>query len=197
MSRMSDDSAGSNAAARIETERLLLRAFDESDVGEVAFFADPEVMRYIPRGAWKREDVASIFPRVVARRRDEWRDAGYGMWAVVLKQTGKVIGNCGLQRLEDTDEIEVYYLLDKPHWNQGIATEATRAALRFAHERGLKNIVAVAMPENGASQRVMAKAGMSHIGRARHYGLELVKYEMPSTRETKAEPAPAAGNPRA
>lgn len=182
---------------RIETERLILRAFEDDDVDDVVFFADPEVMRFIPRGAWKREEVESIFPRMVARRREEWQNIGYGMWAVVLKETGAVIGHCGLQRLEDSDEIEVYYLLDKPYWNRGIATEATLAALRFADELGLKNIVAVAMPENGASQRVMEKSGMTHAGRAHHYGLELVKYELSSTREAKAESVRSGGNPKA
>ena len=194
---MSDGAAPFGLAPRIETERLILRAFEEDDVGDVAFFADPEVMRFIPRGAWKREDVASIFPRMVARRSEEWRSAGYGMWAVVLKKTGVVIGHCGLQRLEDSDEIEVYYLLDKAHWNRGIATEATHAVLGFAAKLGLKNIVAVSMPENGASQRVMQKSGMTHVGRERHYGLELVKYELSSTRDARAESARIGGNPTA
>jgi len=194
---MSDATVGEKRVPRIETARLILRAFENDDVRDVTFFTDPEVMRFIPRGAWKPEDVASIFPRLVARRSEEWRDVGYGMWAVVLKKTGAAIGHCGLQRLEDSDEIEVYYLLDKPYWNQGIATEATLAALRFAHERGLKNIVAVAMPENGASQRVMQKVGMKHVGHAQHYGLELVKYELPSTRDAKAESARVGGNPKA
>jgi ribosomal-protein-alanine N-acetyltransferase len=192
---MSDAPQG-GIAPRIETERLILREFDDGDVGDVAFFTDPDVMRFIPRGAWKRGEVESIFPRMVARRSDEWRNTGYGMWAVVLKSSAAVIGHCGLQRLEDSDEIEVYYLLDKPHWNQGIATEATLAALRFADELGLKNIVAVAMPENGASQRVMQKAGMTHVDRAHHYGLDLVKYELRSTREAKAESARGDGNPK-
>ena len=194
---MSDGAARIDVVPRIETERLILRAFEEDDIGDVAFFADPEVMRYIPRGAWKREEVGSIFPRMVARRREEWRNVGYGMWAVVLKKTGAVIGQCGLQRLDDGDEIEVYYLLDKPHWNKGIATEATLAALRFAKGLGLKNIVAVAMPENGASKRVMQKSGMTHVGRAYHYGLGVVKYELSATRVAKADSARDGGKPHA
>ena len=184
-------------APQIETERLILRAFEPSDAPSVMFYADPEVMRYIPRGPWKSDDVEAGFLRMVENRRVQWQSVGFGMWAVVLKQTGVVIGHCGLQRLEAGDEIEVFYLLDKPYWNQGIATEAARATLRFAEERGLNNIVAVAMPENGASQRVMAKAGMTHVGRATHYGFELVKYAMTSTRATKAESTPGGGKPSA
>ena len=186
-----------DGAPRVETERLILRAFEESDASSVMFYADPEVMRYIPRGPWGRDDVEGKFTRMLDVVRDRWRDNGFGMWAVELKQTGVVIGHCGLQRLEAGDEIEVFYLLDKPYWNQGIATEAARATLRFATQRDLRNVVAVAMPENGASQRVMAKAGMTHVGRANHYGFELVKYAMTSTRPTQAESAPAGGNPGA
>jgi len=58
------------------------------------------------------------------------------MWAVVLKRTGAVIGHVGLQNLEGGDEIEIYYLLDKPHWDQGLATEAATAVYRFAREKG-------------------------------------------------------------
>jgi len=191
------DSSRSDGAPRIETERLVLRAFEADDAPSVAFYADPEVMRYIPRGPWDRDDLEGRFKRMLDLVRDRWRDNGFGMWAVELKQTGVVIGHCGLQRLESGDEIEVFYLLDKPYWSRGIATEAARATLRFAAQRGLKNIVAVAMPENGASQRVMAKAGMTHVGRATHYGFELVKYAMLSTRASKAESAPAGGKPSA
>lgn len=194
---MSDVEAAGGTVPRIETERLLLREFEPSDGHSVTFYADPEVMRYIPRGPWRSDDVEPGFLRMIAFRHAQWQSAGFGMWAIVLKQTGVVIGHCGLQRLESVDEIEVFYLLDKPYWNQGIASEAALATLRFAAEHDLKNIVAVAMPENGASQRVMAKVGMTNVGRAQHYGFELVKYAMTSTRAAEAESAPSGGNPSA
>ena len=190
------DAAG-GSAPRVETERLILRAFEERDASSVMFYADPEVMRYIPRGPWKSDDVEAGFLRMIEHRRAQWRSVGFGMWAVELKQTSVVIGHCGLQRLEGGDEIEVYYLLDRPYWNQGLATEAARAVLRFAAERGLTNIVAVAMPENGASQRVMWKAGMTRVGRAKHFGLELVKYVASDAGDERAESERDAGNERA
>lgn len=192
---MSDGSR--DAVPRIETERLVLREFEPRDAPSVTFYADPDVMRFIPRGAWKREDVEDGFLRMVDHRHAQWQSVGFGMWAIELKRSGAVIGHCGLQRLENGDEIEVYYLLDKPYWNQGIATEAARAALAFAAARGLRNIVAVAMPENIPSQRVMEKAGMIHVGRARHFGFELVKYAAPAGDGSRAESAPAGGNPSA
>ncbi len=165
-------------APTIATERLALRPFDEADADSVGFYADPDVMRYIPRGPWPKEGVRDGFMRMVASRREQWRTLGMGMWAVTLRETGAVIGHCGLQPLQDSAEIEVFWLLDKPHWNAGIATEAAKAALRFGFEQAtLPRIVAIAMPENIASRRVMEKAGMRFVGEATHYGLRCIKYE--------------------
>jgi RimJ/RimL family protein N-acetyltransferase len=162
----------------VETARLLLRPFAADDVDAVAFYADPDVMRFIPRGAWKRADLPSVFVAMVERRAQQWAARSYGMWAIVFKENGAVIGHCGLQPLEDSGEIEVFYLLDKPYWGRGIAVEAAVASIGFGFEHaGLKRIVAVAMKENAASQRVMQKAGMRFAGPARQYGLDLIKYE--------------------
>ena len=171
---MSDATIG--CAPRIETERLVLRGFEEGDIASIGFYADPDVMRFIPRGAWDPAKLGEGFARLLERRRDEWQRVGYGMWAVELKRTGTVVGHVGVQNLEGGDEIEIYYLLDKPHWNQGLATEAAAAAFRFAREKGLRNIVAIALPDNIASQMVMRKIGLTHAGTAQHYGLECVKY---------------------
>ena len=161
----------------IETERLLLRPFEESDIGAVGFYTDPRVMRYIPQGAWSAAELPDKFARMIAVTRERWRQYGYGMWAIALKASGRVIGHGGLQRLPDADEVELFYLLDHPHWNRGLATEAAEAMLRFAFEEaGLRRIVAIALPENVASTRVMEKAGLRRVGEAKHYGLTCIKY---------------------
>jgi len=167
-------------APTIETGRLRLRAFEEGDIRDVVFYADPEVMRYIPGGARDPAVLDTRFRAQLVNAGDQWSRHGFGMWAVVLGTSGSVIGHCGLQHLPgSSDEIEVYYLLDKPHWNQGLATEATRAALTFGFDRaGLQRIVAIAMPENVASQRVMQKAGMRLEGAAHHYGIDCIKYSL-------------------
>ncbi len=163
----------------IETGRLQLRPFEEGDANSVGFYADPDVMRYIPGGAGDPALLDSRFRARLAKTSDQWTRHGFGMWAIVLKSSGSIIGHCGLQHLPDGDEVEVYYLLDKPFWNQGIATEATRAALAFGFERaGLERIVAIAMPENVASRRVMEKSGMRLEGAAHHYGIDCVKYAL-------------------
>ena len=165
------------APPTVRTSRLLLRLFQESDLPDVGFYTKPSVMRYIPRGAWTADELAEKFSRMLVVTRERWRQYGYGMWAIVLGTPGQVIGHCGLQNLPDADDVELFYLLDEPNWNKGLASEAARAVLRFGFERtGLQRIVAIAMPENVASLRVMEKAGMRRVGEATHYGLHCIKY---------------------
>jgi RimJ/RimL family protein N-acetyltransferase len=163
----------------IETHRLLLRGFEEGDASSVGFFADPDVMRYIPGGPGDPALLDSRFRARLVKIAEQWTRHGFGMWAIVLKESGSVIGQCGLGYIPDSDEVEVYYLLDKPYWSRGIATEATIAALAFGFERaGLERIVAIAMPENVASRRVMEKSGMRLEGAAHHYDMDCVKFAL-------------------
>ena len=101
-------------APTIETERLRLRAFDESDAAAVQFYADPDVMRFIPGGARDRASLESRFGAQVAAARELWSRDGFGMWAVELKNFGKVIGHCGLQHLPGSQDIEVTVLCEEP-----------------------------------------------------------------------------------
>jgi ribosomal-protein-alanine N-acetyltransferase len=110
------------------------------------------------------------------------------MSAVVERASGRVIGACGLQLLEDGPEVELGYRLGRASRGHGYATEAARVWLEYGFETlGLDRIVAVAWPENTASWRVMEKCGMRLVGPGHHYGHETVLYEL--TREGRAAPA--------
>jgi RimJ/RimL family protein N-acetyltransferase len=163
----------------VETDRLLLRMFRPED-GEVLYdrlWTDPLVMRYVQPGGWPhpREEAAALIGRMLER----WRERGFGQWAVVPKEEGELIGYCGLKYLDDTPEVELLYGVRHTHWGRGLVTEAARATLRFAFEETpLAEVVAVALPDNAASQRVMEKCGMRREGMARHYGFDLVRYSI-------------------
>lgn len=102
---------------------------------------------------------------------------GFGVSAVLRKSDGEFIGWGGLQPLEDSGEIEVGYGFDTPHWGRGYATEMAEAWLRYGFEEaGLERIVAVAVPENTASRRVMEKLGMKFEKYAEHYQNQCVRY---------------------
>ena len=117
----------------LETERLLLREFVPEDVDALAaVLSDPETMRYYP-AVLDRAGVAAW----IDRNRRRYADAGHGLWAMILKSNGEVIGDCGLTRqtVDDVDEIEIGYHVRRDLWGQGYAPEAARACRDYGFER--------------------------------------------------------------
>ena len=148
----------------IETERLVLRVWTAEDASALYTLAsDPEVMRYVDDGKpWTDPARAREF---VGRIAECWRVNGYGRWAVVERDGGRVVGSCGFGPLAETGEIDFGYIFARDCWGRGYATEAARAALREGFERlGLKEVVANTVPENTASRRVLEKLGFEHRG---------------------------------
>jgi RimJ/RimL family protein N-acetyltransferase len=156
----------------IETERLVLRRFTPGDLDAlVGLRADPLVMRYI--GDQSREKVEQRLGYYISH----YEPHGFGMWAVIDKTTAALIGWCGLIFLDQTPEVEVGYGVAREHWGKGLMTEAARACLRYGFEQAaLERIVAVAMPENSASRRIMEKLGMRYEKMVHHYGKDLAYY---------------------
>ena len=90
------------------------------------------------------------------------------MFALVERETGAVVGFCGLVHFGGRADPEIKYALLRTVWGRGLATEAARALLGYgAADHGLKMIIATVAPDNHASQRVLAKAGMER-GALRH-----------------------------
>jgi ribosomal-protein-alanine N-acetyltransferase len=158
----------------IETERLILRMFATEDALTLhRIWNDEEVMKYIEGWRPSLEDARGAMTRVV----QHWRDKGFGQWAVVHRGDGKLVGYAGFKHLDQTPEVELLYGIDKPYWNCGYTTEASRACLRYVFENaGLDRIVAVADPKNIGSWRVMEKLGMRREKIARYYNHDLVYY---------------------
>lgn len=162
-------------APRLLTARLTLRGFTAEDFDEFAAMrADAEVMRYIGlTGAQAREQSEAW----LEKNRKRWADEGFGMWAVTDRRDGRLLGWCGLSRLENTREVELGYGLRRDAWGRGLTTEAARASVRYGfEEKSAGRIVAVAMPENTASRRVMEKLGMRYVRKDFFYGSGVVYY---------------------
>lgn len=162
----------------ITTERLLLRPFRESDAEPLhRILAGEDILRYFPS---PRSPSLEQVQRFIAGQLKHWEDRGYGWWAVVPQGQDRLIGWCGLQYLPDTDETEVAFLLDKPYWGQGLATEAGLTSLHFGFEQlGMQNpIVAIVHLENKASQRVIEKLGMARTRQAEYFGIDCYRYEI-------------------
>jgi|WetSurMetagenome_2_1015567.scaffolds.fasta_scaffold366777_2 [ribosomal protein S5]-alanine N-acetyltransferase len=162
----------------IETPRLLIRSFTEDDA-EAMFkvFGDPETMRFFSIWLAKSVDNARGFIRWVTGME---RDFGYSFWAVVEKQTGEVIGDCGLAPLEgEGPEVELGCDLRRDHWNMGYATEAGAACLEYGFSvLKLDHIIAVTHPDNIGARHVLEKLGMKLEGRGQHYGAESLVFNL-------------------
>ena len=142
------------------TERLTLRHLTLGDVDAVfAVIGDPETMKFYPQ-RFTRQDAV----RWVTKSQERYRRDGYGLFAVVLKSNGEVIGTCGLmlQDIEGGPVLEVGYHFRREHWGHGYATESARACMTYAFERlGAEKVVSLILPENVPSRRVAGRNGMT------------------------------------
>lgn len=146
---------------KIETARLLMRMYQPDELETVyRLVTDADVRTYMPAPPGyviTREDVLSSLPRRLAR----WRERDFGQLGVFEKAGEKLIGYCGLQQLDKSPEIEIYYGFFKEAWGKGYATEVAKAFLRFGFETvKLEKIVGVTHPENLSSQKVLRKIGL-------------------------------------
>jgi ribosomal-protein-alanine N-acetyltransferase len=161
----------------IETERLILRPLGEADLDDLAaLHADPDVTRFLSGGRPRsREEMAEKLYRAV----EHWRLHGFGMFALLEKEDSRFAGHCGVGYFHGLADAELAYSLARRCWGRGLATEAVRAVLRHAFEAvGLPRVVGVAVVENVASQRVMARAGMALQGPYEFDGRQAVLYAL-------------------
>jgi ribosomal-protein-alanine N-acetyltransferase len=146
----------------IETDRLVLRDLEPEDENALAaMFADEEVMRWIGAGGVLGGDVAR---RVIERERGHYAERGWGEWATTERDSGRMIGLCGLilwPDIEGREELEVAYILAHDTWGRGYATEAA-AAVRDVGRTIRPDLISVIYPDNAASIRVAHKIGMTH-----------------------------------
>jgi RimJ/RimL family protein N-acetyltransferase len=143
------------------TPRLVLRAWCDDDLAPfAAMSADPEVMRFLPG---PRDRAAS--DEVAARIQAHFDAHGFGLWVVETPELA-FAGCIGLLRpsyhTHFTPCLEVGWRLARAAWGHGYATEGAQAALRFGFEvLGEREIVAMTVPANQASRRVMERLGMT------------------------------------
>ena len=149
--------------AELQTDRLLLRRWRETDIaGFARLCADPEVMKFIGNGETRTANQAE---RAVRTFEAEWESKGYGLFAVELRASGDFLGFAGLSTPDFLPEVmpavEIGWPFDRTHWGNGYATEAATAALQFGRNvRGLGPIVSICQTGNDASRRIMQKLGM-------------------------------------
>lgn len=146
---------------RLETDRLILRSWRESDITAFAeMSADAEVMRFFP-STLSAEQSSAVIAAIQARV----RETGYGFHAVEEKASGDFVGFVGLSvpnfEADFLPAVEIGWRIARPHWRKGFAKEAAREALRHGVEdRGLREIISIAPTINRPSISVMQAIGM-------------------------------------
>jgi ribosomal-protein-alanine N-acetyltransferase len=144
----------------LESDRLAFRHLSLDDLDALAAIqADPEVMHYFPSGPRSRDETRRDLERCIALQSQH----GFSLWAAIDKAAGRLIGRCGLlpQSLQGREEVEIAYLIARPQWGLGLATEAARSIRDHGFDRlGLDRLVSIIHRDNLASRRVAEKAGL-------------------------------------
>jgi RimJ/RimL family protein N-acetyltransferase len=164
----------------LQTARLRLRPFAEADgPAHLALYQDPEVTRQLGGGPFVGDQIAVRSRRAVEKFVRHWAEKRFGVFAVEDRATGRFLGQCGLNTMEELGEVEVLYALERAAWGRGLATEAARAALAYGFGGArLPRIVGVTRPEHARSRHVLEKLGMRYERDVEVFGLHAVLYAL-------------------
>ncbi len=158
----------------LETDRLYLRELNQGDFDSLCkMLKDPEVM-YAYEHGFSDEEVQEWLDRQIRR----YQDYGFGLWAVIEKSSGELIGQCGLtmQDCDGKEVLEVGYLFRKDYWHQGLATEAAVSCKEYAFETlHAEEVYSIIRENNIPSQKVALRNGMTVRGKftKHYYGMDM------------------------
>jgi 16S rRNA (cytosine1402-N4)-methyltransferase len=158
----------------LETKRLFLRPMLATDLDALLLiFTDPKVMASFGGELLSREQMEHWLKRNL----DHQNKFGYGLFSVVLKETEMLIGDCGLEQMEDQGAAELGYDFRSDFWNQGYATEAALAVRDYAFDvLQLPQLISLIRAGNLASKRVAEKVGMTLAEEFTRYDIRYWKY---------------------
>jgi RimJ/RimL family protein N-acetyltransferase len=158
----------------VETERLRLRELIPDDIDFVAeMLGHAEVMRYYPKQLNRAESTVWL-----DRQRDRCARDGHGLWLVEERETGAPVGQIGLAMQEVPEwpvrfNPEAGWLLHRPYWKRGYATEAAFGVLEYAFTtRDYGEVISLIRPENEPSQAVARRIGMTVKGTTPFHGYD-------------------------
>ena len=166
----------------LETQRLVLREMAAADLDFVAaMLADPEVMNFYPK-ALSRLEASAWIDRQLSR----YSEHGHGLWLALDRATGQPVGQAGLaiQVVNGKPEPEIGYLLHRPFWHRGLATEAGLGIRHHAFTALNKSyVISLIRPVNLPSQAVARRLGMQPQREVQFHGLPHIVFLV--TRETE------------
>jgi ribosomal-protein-alanine N-acetyltransferase len=161
----------------IETKRLYLRELQPSDREALSKILQDEQTMYAYEGAFSDAEVQAWLDKQLK----SYQRNGFGLWAAVLKETGEMIGQCGLtwQELAGEQVLEIGYLFQRAFWHKGYASEAAMACKNYAFEMlQADEVFSIIRDTNVPSQRVAERNGMTRCGEfIKHYrGIDMPHY---------------------
>jgi [ribosomal protein S5]-alanine N-acetyltransferase len=161
----------------LETEHLLLRAWRAEDADAwYSVLQEPDLLKYFPD---PRPPSRRMADRYIEHHLDHWETYGYGHWVVTTRGDARIVGWTGLEYIAELQQTELAYLLSRSVWGRGYATEAGRAAARFAFDAaGVQELIGLVHPGNAASIRVLEKCGMRLVDRVTLWDLEMCRYRV-------------------
>lgn len=147
----------------LETSRLLLREMSISDMDSLSSILRDDKVMYAYNGAFNEEETEQWMQKQLQR----YKDFGFGLWAVLKKDTGEMIGQCGITMQEYNNELvpEIGYLFAYKYWHNGYATEAAMACREYGFEKLLFDaLYSIIRDTNISSQNVAIRNGMHIVG---------------------------------
>jgi ribosomal-protein-alanine N-acetyltransferase len=160
-----------------ETVRLTLRRMVMNDLDFIAsLLADPEVMRFYPH-CYSREQSQRWVQGVL----DGYDRCGHSFFLVMDMKTHEPLGQVGLlsQNVDGVEESEIGYLIHRPFWRQGFASEAAIGTRDYAFdELGKRRLISLIRPINIPSQGVAKKVGMTVEKTTMHSELEHLVFSL-------------------
>lgn len=174
-----------------ETERLVVRELDSASDAEFicALLNTPKFIKYIGDRGVRTADEAAVF--IETRYRQSYRDHGFGLYAVTLKD-GTRIGMCGFVRRDSLPNADIGFAFLPEYEAKGYGRESAGAMLAFGHETlGLNRVNAITSLDNDASGRLLEKLGFkfdSVIESPEGEKLKLFEYD-PETNSNRYGPA--------
>lgn len=158
----------------LETARLILREFNLLDKEELSLILKDKDVMYAYEHAFNDEEVDIWLSNQLRR----YKDDGFGLWAVILKDTGELIGQCGLtvQKINDTEVVEIGYLFKKEYWHNGYAIESAIACKNYAFTvLNIDEVYSIIRINNLPSINVAKRNGMTVKGEfvKHYYGMDM------------------------
>ncbi|MES9898721.1 MAG: GNAT family N-acetyltransferase [Sedimenticola sp.] len=157
---------------------MQIREFESHDIQALCkILSSPGVMEFSSKGSLTEADTKNFIGWCI----NSYRENGYGQWAVIAKESGRLIGCCGLSyaTVDESDEVEIGYRLAQEQWGKGLASESANSVLAHGFEScDIESIVGIVSPRHSASIRVLEKVGFRTFSETRYCDWDVRIYRM-------------------